>query len=184
MNISYWKGKRIRLRTPVADDIVIFDSLDDSILQNMDSIAFPRTQAQMEEWIEQISQGASENSHDFYWIAEDANKGDVVGTMEIDGTDPKNGTFDYAISVFPAYRGKGYASDMILTVLKHYFFELRYQKATVCIYSFNEASMNLHRKLGFIQEGRLRSMIYTNGKYHDEVYFGMTKEEFEALYMR
>lgn len=69
MEISYWKGKRIRFRAPVAEDIIIFDSLDDSILQNMDSIAFPRTQAQLEEWIEEISQGASENSHDFYCIA-------------------------------------------------------------------------------------------------------------------
>lgn len=71
---------------------------------------------------------------------------------------------------------------MIMTVLRHYFFELRYQKATIFVYSFNEASVNLHKKLQFVEEGRLRNMIYTNGAFYDEIYFGITKEEFKALY--
>ncbi|WCR28535.1 GNAT family N-acetyltransferase [Paenibacillus thiaminolyticus] len=179
--ISYWKGAAVQLRAPDTEDIHVFESLDDAILQSHDSIAFPRTKAQIEEWMEQISQGASKDSDDFFWIAEDKDR-NVVGTIEVAGCDSKNGTFDYGITVLPAYRGKGYAKDMIVTVLKHYFLELRYEKATINVYSFNQASISLHRKLGFKEEGRLRRMIYTGGQYYDEVYFGMTKEEFQELY--
>jgi RimJ/RimL family protein N-acetyltransferase len=28
-------------------------------------------------------------------------------------------------------------------------------------------------------EGRLRRMVYTNGALHDELYFGLTREEFD-----
>lgn len=181
MKVSYWNGEKIRLRAPKKEDIHLFESLDDEILKNLDSIAFPRTKEQIEEWINNISQGASTDCDDFYWIAEDLDQ-NIVGTIEVADCNSKNGTFDYGISVFPSYRGRGYAKDMIMTVLRHYFFELRYQKATICVYSFNEASINLHKKLQFVEEGRLRNMIYTNGAFYDEIYFGMTKEEFKALY--
>lgn len=107
----------------------------------------------------------------------------MVGTIDVDDCDAKNGTFKYAMTVFPPYRGKGYAKDMIKTILRHYFFELRYQKATICVYSFNNPSIALHKKLKFVEEGRLRNMIYTNGKFYDEIYFGITKEEFKNLYL-
>ena len=49
---------------------------------------------------------------------------------------------------------------------------------TVNIYAFNERSIKLHETLGFQNEGRLRLMIYTSGQFHDEIYMGMTREEF------
>ncbi len=45
---------------------------------------------------------------------------------------------------------------------------------------YNTASIQLHRKLGFIQEGRLRKEWFWNGEHHDELLFGMTLEEYNA----
>jgi RimJ/RimL family protein N-acetyltransferase len=39
----------------------------------------------------------------------------------------------------------------------------------------------MHEKLGFIEEGRIRRNSFFNGKYQDEVLFGMTREEFDEL---
>ncbi|MFJ8518120.1 hypothetical protein [Lysinibacillus xylanilyticus] len=66
MKVSYWRGEKIRLRAPKSEDIHIFENLDDDILKNLDSVAFPRTNQQIEEWINEISQGASSESDDFY----------------------------------------------------------------------------------------------------------------------
>jgi len=63
-------------------------------------------------------------------------------------------------------------------VLRYYFEELRYQKVTVSVYSFNEESIALHKRLGFKQEGCLRRMIYTRGQYFDRLLFGLTADEF------
>lgn len=71
MKLSYWCGDKIRLRAPKSEDIHMFEHLDGDILKNLDSIAFPRTNQQIEEWINEISKGASTESDDFYWIAED-----------------------------------------------------------------------------------------------------------------
>jgi hypothetical protein len=39
----------------------------------------------------------------------------------------------------------------------------------------------LYTKLGFQYEGRLRRMVYTNGNFYDQIYYGMMVEEFDAL---
>lgn len=36
----------------------------------------------------------------------------------------------------------------------------------------------MHKKLGCEQEGLCKQNIYTNGRYHDEVLFGLTKDDY------
>jgi hypothetical protein len=36
----------------------------------------------------------------------------------------------------------------------------------------------LHRRLGFVEEGRRRRSHHAGGRYHDEILFGMTVEEY------
>jgi RimJ/RimL family protein N-acetyltransferase len=38
----------------------------------------------------------------------------------------------------------------------------------------------MFQKLGGVEEGRRRETVYSGGKYHDEILFGLTREEFEA----
>jgi RimJ/RimL family protein N-acetyltransferase len=44
----------------------------------------------------------------------------------------------------------------------------------------NEASIRLHHALGFKDEGRRRDTIFYNGRYNDELLFGLTRDEFDA----
>jgi hypothetical protein len=41
-------------------------------------------------------------------------------------------------------------------------------------------AIGLHEKLGFQKEGCLRRMIFTQGGYVDNVWYGMTVEEFRG----
>jgi RimJ/RimL family protein N-acetyltransferase len=66
-------------------------------------------------------------------------------------------------------------------VARFYFRELGYQKLTALVYSFNERSLNMHERLGFVFESRLRRTVYTNGRHYDTIVFGMTSEEFDRL---
>jgi RimJ/RimL family protein N-acetyltransferase len=62
--------------------------------------------------------------------------------------------------------------------MQYYFEELRYQKVTVPVHGDNEPSIRLHEKLGFQREGTHRRMVYTQGRFVDILWFGMTVEEF------
>jgi RimJ/RimL family protein N-acetyltransferase len=72
----------------------------------------------------------------------------------------------------------------VLLVLRFMFDERRFQKCEARVYDYNSASISLHRKLGFVEEGRLRRHLFLAGEYRDEFIFGMTVEEFHQLYPR
>ncbi|AVB11818.1 GNAT family protein [Bacillus velezensis] len=173
MAVTYWTGESVTLRAIKSEDIVIFESLDDEILRNMDSLHFPRSENKMRKWLEEQLE---EDEFRFIAVNRDDN---IVGMIETFECDRKNGTFDYYLAVFEPHRGKGYAKEMILMVLRFYFLELAYQKVNTTVYSFNNTSIRLHEKLGFMKEGQLRNIIFTKGAYYDSICFGMTREEFE-----
>lgn len=104
----------------------------------------------------------SEEDDEFRFIAVDRDN-NIVGMIETFDCDLKNGIFDYYLAVFEPYRGSSFQSAHINT----------------SVYSFNEPSMRLHEKLGFMKEGQLRNIIFTKGAYHDGICYGMTKQEFE-----
>ena len=101
-----------------------------------------------------------------------------IGVVSTDDCDARNGTFSFGLYVDSDHRRNGYATEAVLLLLRYYFSELRYQKANTSVYEFNEASTRLHERLGFALEGRRRHSVYTNGRYHDLLLFGLTAEEY------
>lgn len=106
----------------------------------------------------------------------------MVGGINVNEVDQANGTFEYGVGVHPEHKGKGYAAEAVLLVMRFMFDERRFQKCEARVYDYNEASISLHRKLGFVEEGRLRRHLFLAGEYRDEFIFGMTAEEFRQLY--
>ncbi|MCI0708868.1 MAG: GNAT family N-acetyltransferase [Chloroflexi bacterium] len=119
------------------------------------------------------------DGHNYRFQIEANHPREVVGSIVSRQADPRTGTFTYGLHLFPGHRRKGYASEAIILLCRYFFMELRYQKVTVSVYSFNEASIKLHEKLGFVQEGCLRRMVFTQGAFFDELMLGMLREEFE-----
>lgn len=177
MALTYWTGPNLTLRAIQPEDIVIFDLLDDEILRNMDSLHFPRSAAKMEAWIEEELD--EDDTYRFIAVDQDDN---IVGMIETFDCDRKNGNFDYYLAVFEPYRGKGYAKEMILMVARFFFLELSYQKMNTTVYSFNQPSIRMHDKIGFVKEGQLRNILFTKGAYYDGICYGMTRQEFEQTY--
>jgi len=123
------------------------------------------------------------------WLDFDQSHGRIMFTIEtLDGTnvgginlnsiDERNGTFSIGIQVDGAQRGKGYGNSAMQLVMKYAFLERRLNKYYGSVLDSNIASAAMLRKLGCKEEGIRRQMVYSNGKYHDEILFGLTKDEF------
>jgi RimJ/RimL family protein N-acetyltransferase len=106
----------------------------------------------------------------------------LVGGINVSEVDQTNGTFSYGVGIGREHKGNGYAAEAVLLVMRFMFDERRFQKCEARVYDYNSASISLHRKLGFVAEGRLRRHLFLAGEYHDELIFGMTAEEFHQLY--
>ena len=183
MNHNYWYGEKIVLRSVAQKDLdaaltdpYIFDTEEE---RSISEIPFPSTPEQdRSQMAEMLKREPGDDS--FFWEIDNV-EGEHVGFIHTWECKPRMGTFRYAMAIHRPYRRRGYAQEAVCLVLRYYFRELRYQKCTVNIYAFNETSLRFHRSFGFVEEGRLRRMVFTNGEYFDEIHMGMTREEFDAI---
>lgn len=181
MGYNFWQGEKVKLRAVEPNDFRWSKDYDSEADRTTSGRIYPNLSC--EKMKERHDNGIVHIPQDdsFEWTIED-NDGNVVGSINtFNSCDPRVGTFRYGIDIKREYRRKGYAKEAIIILLRYYFRELRYQKVTTYVYSFNEPSIKLHQGLGFMEEGRIRRTIFTNGSYHDEIVFGMTVEEFNNI---
>lgn len=76
------------------------------------------------------------------------------------------------------YWGKGIASKAILKVIDHAFNELDLRRLYTAVFDYNPASMRVLEKAGFQVEGRAIKSIIKNGKFHDEIKFGLLNPKY------
>lgn len=178
---SHWQGARVRLRAVEPYDWETYHgwNFDDAMTRNTWYIPFPQSREAGRRWTEEaaVAKPAGDNVR---FAIEALATGDLVGDLTMHGCDPRVGAFSFGVTIDARERRRGYAADAIRIALNHYFTELRYQKAYVGVYSFNDASLALFAALGFVQEGRQRRMVYTRGQHFDIILFGQTVEEFLA----
>lgn len=176
---NYWDGNLIRLRGVEPDDAEIHYLLnrDEEVARNIDQLWPPASRAFVRQWAERTASRGFEND-EFSFQMERLEDDVLVGGISTNHCDLRQGVFSYGLHVLPEYRRKGYAAEAVCLVLRYYFQERRYQKANIAVYSFNDASIALHERLGFSLEGRLRRTVFTRGQYFDLLWYGITAEEF------
>lgn len=177
---NIWKGTKVRLRAATKKDGFLFadklGNMDTESQRRYDYIDFPLADKEFGKRIDKFLKAES-FGHDFMFVIEN-NESKAVGFVIAFDCDQRMGTFKYGLFLLEEHKGKGYGSEAVKIMLNYYFNELRYNKVNVYIYDYNEPSIKFHEKLGFKKEGRLRQMAYSNGTYHDTIFYGMLKSEF------
>lgn len=154
-----------------------FDENTDD-MRRMDRIHPPRSAAAQREWARKT---ALEGQDERVFLAVESLVGSVVaGMMTTSEIDHRAGRFSYGIAIGTGHKGRGYATEAVRLLLTYMFGERRFHKCGTSVWAFNDASIGLHRKLGFTEEGRLRDHEFFAGRHHDVVLFGMTAAEFAA----
>lgn len=179
---NFWQGERVRLRgiEPEDGDTFVNWDLNSETARVLDYVWPPRSIAATRDWARKMALQEIKDDQ-IYCMIEDR-QGTAVGLISSHSINRRIGSFAYGLSISEEYRGRGYASEAVVLFLRYFFEELRYQKVTISVYEFNPASIALHEKLGFQLEGRLRRTIYTHGRHCDELFYGMTCEEFAERY--
>jgi len=176
----FWQGKKVRLRAVRQTDWELHyqESTDSEGVRLMQwGIELPESPGMAKAFAEKFVDFKDTSTHIMFSI--ETLSGELAGGINIHSRNQKHGTFSFGIRVARPYRRKGYAEEALRILLRYAFYEQRFQKANSGCVDINEGSIRLHKKVGFIEEGRQRRSIYTNGRYHDQILFGLTREEFE-----
>jgi RimJ/RimL family protein N-acetyltransferase len=181
---SIWFGDKVRLRARVPQDADAIPLSEHSADERSGwMIMLPRSRVATRKLFEESAEKRPGPATLEFDLAIARREDDLmVGGINVHEADQVNGTFSYGVGVGPEHKGNGYAAEAVLLVLRFMFDERLFQKCEARVYDYNSASLSLHRKLGFTEEGRLRRHLFSAGEYRDELIFGMTAEEFRQLY--
>lgn len=177
----YWQAEKVRLRpfTPNDAHHRFVHSLDSVAMELFNiGIHLPTTPELQTEWLEKYS-GCKEVNNQIAFAIE-THDGEYVGFAMMHSIDERHGKFGFSVIVDQQHRKQGYAEEAVRLILKYGFLERRMHKCTSACASYNTASIQLHHKLSFTQDGRLREEYFYNGKHHDEIMWGLTLEEYLA----
>ncbi|WP_257006868.1 GNAT family N-acetyltransferase [Shouchella clausii] len=175
----FWQDDNVRLRAMQPEDwqadyLSKFDTPARRFLAC--AIELPPTVSGSQTFAEEHADFASTKGRIMFTIENE--KGNNIGSINLNRIDERNGTFSIGIIIDKQYRGKGYGTSAMNILLKYAFFERRLHKFNDCVLEGNEGSVKMMEKLGCIQEGVRRQVVYMDGQYVDLILFGLTKDEF------
>lgn len=139
---NFWHGEKVRLRAieqTDLDEIMNAPEEPDSWLERAnDFIYLPvyreKAREQLVSGRDELTSGRERKDDAFDWLIENL-AGQTVGSIATFDCDRRVGAFKYSIIIKRPFWRQGYASEAIKLVLRYYFWELRYQKVTVLVYS-------------------------------------------------
>lgn len=108
----------------------------------------------------------------------DAETGDYAGEIVINELDAHNLSCNLRIALLGSrVFGKGYGTEAIRLMVDHVFATTPLHRISLGVYAFNERAMHVYKKLGFVEEGRLRDALRWDGAWYDEVVMSVLRTD-------
>ncbi len=173
------KGEKVILRPINKTDLPIFLKWynDEEVIEFL-SMYTPITDMMEEKWLEEAL-AAKDRIH-FMIEAVEGDKTTPIGSIGLNKLDHRCQSAEMGIAIGAKdYWGKGYGGEAVKTIIDYGFKQLNLRRISSYVFSPNGRSLRMHQKLGFVKEGVLRQAFYKNGRFMDEVLFGMLREEWE-----
>ncbi len=109
-------------------------------------------------------------------------KGKLIGMISITKVDRFQRTCTIGYWLGEEYWRQGIASEALKKMMEFAFVKLKLRRINIEAFGDNKSSNGLIKKMGFVYEGTLRKKLRDKAtkKIHDEVKYGMLREEWKA----
>ena len=103
----------------------------------------------------------------------------LIGAGYLLGIDWVNRSAEFAIWVGErSHQGKGAGFFAVREILSHAFRDLNLHRIHLTVLATNLRAINLYQKIGFIEEGRHRQVVFKNGCFIDMLQMSILANEF------
>lgn len=176
------KGKKVELNPLVKTDLAnLLKWFNDMEVTQYVSMYLPVTEQNEEKWLERTNTTNQNTNIVFLIKAIDNEKTIPIGTCGLHGINWKDRDAEFGIAIGEKkYWSNGYGTEAAELIIAYAFSQLNFHRVSSAAYGFNERSIKMHLKIGFVQEGIVREGIYKNGQYQDKVLFGLLKTEWKG----
>ncbi len=174
------EGTLVNLRAREASDVErAYRWINDGEVTRFLSTRYPISLAAEEAWMQRdVSMPVSYGDARF---AIETKDGVHIGFVNLHGTSAEDRRAWLGIMIGDkAYWSKGYGTDTMRTLLRFGFEEMNLHRIELTVDERNERARACYRKCGFVEEARLRQTRFAEGAYHDTLWMGILREEWEA----
>lgn len=77
----------------------------------------------------------------------------------------------------PAYRGRGYGTDAVRTLVRLAFERMNLVRVTLTVFPENVAARRAYERCGFAEEGVQRRAAWKRGEWHDLVHMAVLRDQ-------
>ncbi|MFB7141785.1 UDP-4-amino-4,6-dideoxy-N-acetyl-beta-L-altrosamine N-acetyltransferase [Gottfriedia sp. NPDC056225] len=106
-------------------------------------------------------------------------KNKPIGFIQFTNLNKLHRTCEWGFYIGEKNAPRGSGTVMGILALDYLYNELNMRKVSAYVLEFNLISLNYHKKLGFIEEGRLEKQILKNNQFEDLIIFGLFKERWQ-----
>lgn len=175
--IRFLEGEKIYLRALSVNDVsdaYLSWLNDEETTRGLASGVFPSTLEELRKYVE----AAVNNKNVIIFAVCDKITDEHIGNIKLDQFDWVSRTCELGLLIGNKnYWGKGIGYETCFQTLRYAFTDLNIRKVSLAVYENNPAAIGLYKKLGFVEEGRLRKHVFEGGAYYDKFYMGIFQEE-------
>jgi len=103
-----------------------------------------------------------------------------IGTIGLSHIDYRNQSCEPgSVIIAPSERGQHLAHDAMSILLRYIFYELNLHRAYATVLDFNRNALLGAQALGWKREGVARKAAFVNGEFHDVIYLGLLRKEWQ-----
>lgn len=114
----------------------------------------------------------------FRLIIELKGKGVPVGTIGLHDYSEKHKRAEIGYDLLQEYWGNGFTTEAVKEIVRYSFINLCLRRLEATVNPENLASIRILTKNKFRYEGRLRKKFFYRGSWHDELLYGIIREDF------
>jgi RimJ/RimL family protein N-acetyltransferase len=141
------------------------------------SMRYPIPREAEEEWVRR--RATTELSYAEPFFAIETKDGTHIGNINFHQTHPENRKARLGISIGDRrYWSRGYGTDAMITLCRFGFEQMNLHRIDLLVDEDNARARACYAKCGFVEEGRLRQVRFTRGRYVDQLVMGLLRREF------
>ncbi len=168
-------GSSVRLRTVQEEDLdwLVSASGNPSAFGEFEPFLLGQAESLRWRWTEERLLSAERT----VLVIEDRS-GRRLGVASVDSLDAHARIARISATILePRERGKGYGTDAHRVLVEYLFHHWGIFRIEAWVAVGNRAARGVLRRIGFTEEGTLRSRLWAHGQRHDVVVYGLLSEE-------
>jgi RimJ/RimL family protein N-acetyltransferase len=171
------QGPRVRLRSISRDDLPRLWSFNNDLAVELAGGGDPPLPQSLARLQAEFDQDAAKGGRDATKFAIEVD-GKCIGACALFHPDATAHTCELGVGIGERdYWGKGYGREVVRLLLEYAFRYLNYRKVWLRVHGVNERAIRAYRACGFVEEGRQRAHVWSNGAYDDLVLMGVLRDE-------